>query len=245
MSINRIYIEATINVGDQIVVRGDRAHYISRVLRRRPGDMLILFDGSGAEFPAVIRSLARDRVDVSTTDRIERSAESPLAVTLLQGISRGERMDYVIQKATEVGVTRIVPVRTEFSVVRLDEKRAAKRLLHWRSVAASACEQCGRNRLPEIGLPGSLPALLGDFRQHAGTKLILRPDADETLGSAKIDDNEVTVLIGPEGGFSDTEYENAEAAGFSAVRCGPRILRTETAAVAALAALQALYGDLA
>ncbi len=245
MSINRIYIEETINVGDQIVVRGDRAHYISRVLRLRSDDVLILFDGSGAEFPALIRSLARDRVDVSITDRIERSAESPLAVTLLQGISRGERMDFVIQKATEVGVTRIIPVRTEFSVVRLDEKRAAKRLLHWRSVAASACEQCGRNRLPDIDLPASLPALLGDFRQRAATKLILKPDADQTLGSARIDDNKVVVLIGPEGGFSDTEYDNATAAGFSAVRCGPRILRTETAAVAVLAALQALHGDLA
>lgn len=245
MSRNRIYIEEPIKVGDEIVVRGDRAHYVSRVLRLKPDDMLILFDGSGAEFPAAISALARDRIDVSILDRLERSAESPLAITLLQGISRGERMDYVIQKATEVGVTRIIPVKTEFSVVKLDEKRARKRLLHWRSVAASACEQCGRNRLPEVDLPASLPALLGVFRQRAGTKLILRPDAERTLGSAGIIDNDVVVLIGPEGGFSDIEHENAEAAGFSAARCGPRILRTETAAVAVLAALQALYGDLA
>lgn len=241
---NRLYIEGPIESGKTIDVRGDRARYVSRVLRLGPGDELTLFDGEGGEYPAVIRSLGKDRIVAEAGGRVDRSVESPLAVTLVQGISRGDRMDHVVQKTTELGVTRIVPVHTDFSVVKLDQRRAEKRWRHWRGIAASACEQCGRNRLPSIDPPGTLPNLLGECRDSAQAKLLLQPGVDATLGSIDAGDSGLIVLVGPEGGFSDLEREHAEVAGFTPVGLGPRILRTETAAVAALSALQTLYGDL-
>jgi len=245
MSKNRFYAEEPLQAGGEITLRGERARYVSRVLRLGQDDRIELFDGSGAQFPAVIRNISKDIVTVAVTDRCEYSTESPLSITLVQGISRGDRMDHAIQKATEVGVTRIIPVHTEFSVVKLDERRAEKRLLHWRGVAASACEQCGRNRLPQVSPPAQFLALLGEYRDVPADKIILRPAAGATLRSIGNVSSNIVVAIGPEGGFSDKEYEHAELAEFRPVSFGPRILRTETAAVAVVAALQALYGDLA
>ena len=245
MSNNRIHVEGPIRPGTNYTIHGDQARYVSRVRRLRVGDELVLFDGGGGEYPATITAFARDAVNVEIGEGVERSAESPLAITLLQGLARGDRMDYVIQKATELGVTRVIPVSTEFSVVKLDDKRATKRVSHWRSVAASACEQCGRNRLPAIDPPDKLLNVLGSFRADAATRLIFRPGASQSPRNIDIGDGRLVVLIGPEGGFSEQEIENAEAAGFQAVGFGPRVLRTETAAVAILAALQTLYGDLA
>jgi 16S rRNA (uracil1498-N3)-methyltransferase len=244
MSKNRLYIEEPLQAGGEITLRGERARYVGRVLRLRPDDRVDLFDGSGAEFPAVISKLGKDRVDVNVTDRIERSTESSLGITLVQGLSRGDRMDHVIQKATEIGVARIIPVQTEYSVVKLDERRAEKRVLHWRGVAASACEQCGRNRLPQILPPAPFLTLIGDYLESPANRIILQPEADATLKSIGNGSSDFVVAIGPEGGFSEKEYEHAAVAGFRPVGFGPRILRTETAAVAVLAALQTLYGDL-
>lgn len=245
MSNQRIYVEGPIKPGTSFTIQGDQARYISRVRRLRAGDALVLFDGSGVEFPATITAFAKESVDVQIEECISRSAESPLAVTLVQGLSRGDRMDYVVQKATEMGVARIIPVSTDFSVVKLDDKRASKRVAHWRKVAASSCEQCGRNRLPHIDPPGSLLRVLGEFREDPVSKVVLQPGATRSLRAVDIGDGGLVVMIGPEGGFSSQELEHAGVAGFEAVGFGPRILRTETAAVAVLAAVQAMFGDLA
>lgn len=245
MSKTRLHVDGPVVAGTNITLSGDQARYINRVLRLRPNDEMTLFDGSGSEYRAVIRVAGKNTVGAAIEEEISRSTESPLTVTLLQGISRGDRMDYVIQKATELGVNRITPVHTEFSMVKLDEKRAAKRTEHWQKVATSACEQCGRNDLPLLDPPTALRTILGTYRESARPKVIMKPGATATLASIDIGASDPIVLIGPEGGFSNQEYENAEAAGFGAVGLGPRILRTETATVAVVAALQILYGDLA
>lgn len=243
MSKHRLHVEGPIEPGKTLEIRGEQARYMSRVLRLRPDDEVTLFDGSGCEFPAWIRKPGKNIVAAEVGEAVDRSVESPLSVTLLQGISRGDRMDYVIQKATELGVTRVTPVHTEFSVVKLDQERAARRLRHWQGVAASACEQCGRNRLPCIDSPESLPNVLGRLRESPDDRIILQPGAPETVRSIGIAGSALHVLIGPEGGFSQQEQEHAGIAGFRPVGFGPRILRTETAAVAVLAALQSMYGD--
>ena len=170
-------------------------------------------------------------------------AESPLEIHLLQGVSRGERMDLVIQKATELGVRRITPVMTGYGVVKLDPERALKKTAHWQGVAISACEQCGRNRLPQIEPPVALRNWMGEHLEDDGARLIMKPGAGGSLHDVAGVDGPVSVLVGPEGGFTETEYELADTAGFSPVGFGPRILRTETAAIAIIAALQALHGD--
>ena len=244
MSKTRLFVDEPLSVGANISMHGDQARYVGRVLRLRPDDEITLFDGQGGEYRAVITVAGKNAVSAAIQERVSRSAESPLNITLLQGISRGDRMDYVIQKATELGVSRVTPIHTEFSMVKLDEKRAAKRMSHWRKVAASACEQCGRNTLPLIDTPTSLPNTLADYHQADCPKIIMKPAASASLSSIGIDGRGPVVLIGPEGGFSDQEYENAEAAGFQAVGFGPRIMRTETAAIAVVSALQFLHGDL-
>lgn len=244
MSNKRLYVDAPIKLNAELHLRGNHARYIGRVLRLRPDDTLTVFDGSGNEFLVTIRSIRKDVVETTVIEALDRSPESPLSVTLMQGVSRGDRMDFAIQKATELGVTRIVPVLTDYSVVKLNTNRAEKKQAHWESVAASACEQCGRNVLPVIDAPTALVNVLADYHGALSTQILLKPGANRTLKSLDIDGNDVTLLVGPEGGFSDLEYENAEIAGFLPIGFGPRILRTETAALAALAALQSLYGDL-
>ncbi len=245
MSETRLYIEGPIAVGSEAEIRDEQARYVGRVLRLKPGDCVTLFDGTGPEYSASIVSLGKTRVLVSVSDEIRRDAESPLRIHLLQGISRGERMDFVVQKATELGVHRITPVMTEYSVVKLDKKRAEKRIRHWHGIAASACEQCGRNVLPALDSPIALRNWLGENQNSTGMRIILKPGAEGSLKSIQPDDSQLIALIGPEGGFSDEEYELAETTGFNAVGFGPRILRTETAALAVVAAVQALSGDLA
>ena len=245
MSRTRLHTDEHLRAGSDIELRGDPAHYVGRVLRLGPGDEVTLFDGRGSEYPSVILSVTKNAVTLLPGEAVNRNIESPLYIHLLQGISRGERMDFVVQKATELGVAKITPVQTEHSVVRLDAKRGDKRAAHWRGIATSACEQCGRNVLPEIDSPVTLRNWLGENHDGSGARVILRPGADATLAAAPVADGAITVLIGPEGGFSDSEYEAAAAAGFCEVGFGPRVLRTETAALAIVAALQALHGDLA
>ena len=230
--------------GATVVVEGDRARYLGRVLRLRTGDAITVFDGTGPEWPATIEGMTRSSVTLQVGDSSEAGTESPLKIHLVQGVSRGERMDFVVQKATELGVKRITPVLTEYGVVKLGGERAAKRRDHWHGVVASACEQSGRTRLPLIDAPISLQQWFGAKPADADVDLILRPGAATPLAGVEPPATKACILIGPEGGFSDTEYEDAEVAGFKAVSLGPRILRTETAAPAALAVMQASWGDL-
>lgn len=241
---NRLYVPHSLDSGASLVLDPERSHYVSRVLRLRAGDELALFDGSGREHAGNISSASRKGVTVTIGEARGRNVESPLAVRLIQGLSRGDRMDLVVQKATELGVQRITPVITEFSVVRLDTAKASKRVEHWMKIAQSACEQCGRNRIPAIDTPQPLAGML-ESQAAGSTRVVLHPGTAGALPSPQAPDSLIELLIGPEGGLSDGELEMATAAGFLACSFGPRILRTETAAIAALAVLQARYGDLA
>jgi 16S rRNA (uracil1498-N3)-methyltransferase len=240
--LTRVYVEQPLAVGKSCVLEGSAANHIMRVLRSRDGDALTLFDGHGGEYGARITGFRKDSVQADVLEHRDVERESPLDLTLAQGISRGERMDWVMQKATELGVARIVPVITERTVVKLDERQSERKVEHWRAIVIAACEQSGRNRVPEVAPPRAFHELLGKGA-HAGRKLLLSP-----LGTLNARDltltGPATLLVGPEGGLSDDERDLAIAAGFEQVRMGPRVLRTETAAIAALTILQHDYGDL-
>ena len=208
------------------------------------GDELTLFNGRGGEFAAVIARVSRRNIALRVGAHRERDVESPLQINLVQGISRGERMDLVVQKATEIGVHRITPVLTERSVVRLDGDKSEKRREHWAKVAQSACEQCGRNFVPIIDEPQPLVNWLENSGANDGQRAVLRPRAEQTLPRLGYAGNQWQLLIGPEGGLAKAELDRALEAGFVACSLGPRVLRTETAAIAALAVLQDRYGDL-
>ncbi len=217
------------------------ARHAVRVLRLPPGAPVVLFDGRGGEYPAHIERIERDRVyaELAAWQEIER--ESPLAVTLVQALQAGDKMDFTIQKAVELGVRDIVPVESRRSVLRLAGERAAKRVAHWQGVVASACEQCGRNQVPLVAPLEKLENWLARPANGA-LRLMLAPDAEQTLATIP-PATEVQLLIGAEGGLDPQEVLAAKQAGFQSVRLGPRVLRTETAGLAALAALQALWGD--
>jgi 16S rRNA (uracil1498-N3)-methyltransferase len=242
MRLSRAYVDAPLAQGVDIELPPGAATHLVRVLRLRVGDGLVLFNGRGGEYEAQISAVARHgvRARVGAHRALER--ESSLQVTLLQAIARGERMDLVIQKATELGVTRIVPVSSDHSVVQLGAQGGERRAAHWLAVATSACEQCGRNRLPQIEPITSLEAACSGA---AGARLILDPEAEAPLTEAPLGaQSAVSLLIGPEGGFSEAERAVAQRNEFRPHRLGPRILRTETAAFAAVTAVQVLAGDL-
>ena len=251
MRLTRVYVEAPVATGKRLVVEGSAANHITRVLRLRSGDLLTVFDGSGGEFGARIEEFRKDSVVVTVEEHRPLDRESPLPLTLAQGISRGERMDWVIQKATELGTSRIVPLFTKRSMVRLDERQAERKLQHWRAIAIAACEQCGRNKIPELAAPVDFFDVL-PADDSGAMRLLLSPTGDlriEDLAEAGQDlapgvRKGITVLIGPEGGLEEVEQEAALAAGFKAVQLGPRVLRTETAAIAALTIIQRYFGDL-
>ena len=231
------------------------------MLRLREGAPLSVFDGNGNEFRAELVRVEGDKVSARLNSQTSGAFESPLRITLSQGVSRSERMDWTLQKATELGVAAIVPVLTARSVVRLDEKQAQKKQAHWRAIVIGACEQCGRNRLPEVFAPialrdhfaaprGRTTAGAGaqmpretPTRGH-GLRLVLSPSAPGSLAGLSSMPSKVELLIGPEGGLDDEELIAAQKVGFVPVRLGPRVLRTETAAVVALTVLQASWGDL-
>lgn len=241
MSTGRFFVDQPIAAGTTLAATTELlAHLKAR--RARPGDDVVLFDGRGGEYRARVDTLEKRAARLSVLEHTPRESESPLAVTLLQGISKGERMDYAVQKAVELGVSAIVPILTRHTVVRLDAERGAKRQAHWQKVAVSACEQCGRNTVPEIHAPVEIGTALQQPLE--GTGLLLAATGQSRLREALGDSGIVTLLIGPEGGLHAEEEEQAGAAGFRAVTLGPRILRTETAAVAALTALQVLRGDI-
>lgn len=219
------------------------AHHAVRVLRMVPGDDLVMFDGSGREWAATVARIDRREVTVKVNGVGAISRESPLSIVLAQGISSGERMDYTLQKAVELGVTRIQPIACGRSVVKLAGERAGKRREHWQNLVTAACEQCGRNIVPEVAPILDLPSWL-KLPSHPRSGIIFAPAATETLHSLTKPQTEIAILAGPEGGFAADEYRQAADAGFVAVRLGPRILRTETAALAALSAMQVLWGDM-
>ena len=221
------------------------ARHAVRVLRLRIGDQLALFDGSGGEYACRIARIEPRRVTVDVLEWQAIEREAPLAITLIQALQSGDKMDMTVQKAVELGVARIVPVASRRSVVRLDGERALRRLEHWRDVVVAACEQCGRNRLPEVaGLEG-LASWLVRSRAPGAVRLMLAPDAGSTLEclAPPAPGAPLEVLIGAEGGLDPEEMHLAATAGFVPVRLGPRVLRTETAGLAALAAIQCLWGD--
>ncbi len=240
MPIPRFFTTLPLNPGQTVRLPEAVARHALSALRLRPGERMILFNGNGAECEAVLESGGR-----SASARVlacsEVLRESPLRITLVQGISSGERMDYTLQKAVELGVAAIQPVVTRRTVVRLTDDKRLRRLAHWRGVVMSACEQCGRTRLPEVREILDFPDWLG--LPGTGLRLCLDPSGPRRLRDLPPPAGPVELLAGPEGGLDPAERDATLAAGFTRVRLGPRILRTETAAVAALAAMQALWGD--
>jgi 16S rRNA (uracil1498-N3)-methyltransferase len=240
----RLFVSGALINGAELEVDGDRARYLAKVLRARIGDRITVFNGEGPEWSASITRISKTSVALELGESVEAGTESALKIHLVQGISRGERMDVVVQKATELGVKRITPVITEYGVVKLNAERAEKRREHWQKIANSACEQSGRTRLPLIDTPLPMKNWFGTKPEEVDAELILTPGASTPLASIAAPNTKICVLIGPEGGFSDTEHADAQISGFKAVSLGPRVLRTESAAIATLAVLQSLWGDL-
>jgi 16S rRNA (uracil1498-N3)-methyltransferase len=242
--LTRVHCAAPLAAGGELALPAAAAAHVVRVLRRSVGDALVVFDGCGTDFRAEIASIAGGTVRVRLLERLAGGADSPLAITLIQAVSRGERMDWTLQKATELGVKEIVPVLTARSVVRLDGRQAEAKLRHWQAVVIAACEQSGRSRLPQLRSLVPLREHLSRTAQ-AGLRLVLDPDADTELAALPAPGGAVDLLVGPEGGFDADELAVARAAAYRAVRLGPRVLRTETAGIVALAILQSRWGDLA
>lgn len=238
MRLSRFFIDASLSLG-RFELPEAQAHYIGRVLRLSAGAAVQLFDGSGREYIGELLEVGKKSVQVELHEERAGLAESPLRIHLGQGLSRGERMDWAIQKATELGVAAITPLVSERCEVRLNDERADKRLAHWRQIAVSACEQCGRSVVPSI----HPPMLLDDWlaRTQAELKLVLHPLAEPLTSHAR--PASLAFLIGPEGGLSETEVDAAQRTGYQAARLGPRVLRTETAPVVALSVAQQLWGD--
>lgn len=241
--ISRFFCPPPLRPGGVAELPPATAHHAQRVLRLAAGDAVTLFDGTGGEYPGRIAEAGRC-VRVQLAERCDVERESPLELTLAQALPSGDKMDWVVQKAVELGVARIQPLSATRSVVKLSGERAARRVEHWRQVAIAACEQCGRNRLPEIGPILDLRQWLGQ-REHDNETCCLqlapgKAQRPPELGNAK----KFALLVGPEGGLSEEEAAAADSAGFAHLSLGPRILRTETAGLAALAALGALHGDL-
>ena len=244
MRIPRVFHGSALKGKERVALDPAAAKHLITVLRLKPGEPLVLFDGSGFEFEAALEHAGKKEALVKITAVHGPMVESPLKVTLAQGVSRGERMDYTVQKAVELGVADIVPVLTERSVVKLDADKGRKRQEHWRGIVVGACEQSGRVRVPEVHVPMTYAALL-DAARSTGMKLLLDPLAQKSpAGLSSPADGRVLLLVGPEGGLSENERNLAIKTGFQGIRLGPRILRTETAALVALSLLQSAWGDL-
>lgn len=240
MRVPRIYSSRPLHSGARVELDESATRHLLKALRLKAGDPLILFDGSGADFDArlLVPGKARSAAEVGKVVREEHPP--PLQIHLALGISRGERMDFAIQKAVELGVGNITPLFTRRSMVQLRGERLANRTSHWQGVVRHACEQSGRSLLPQLQSAGSLAGWLGQFH---GTGILLDHRADNGLQQLPRPDREITLLVGPEGGLAQEERQLAGRHGFTGVRLGPRILRTETAPLAAISAMQTLWGD--
>ena len=240
----RFYFSGKLGNGSEVRLAPEAAHHAARVLRLAVGEPVTLFDGHGGEFEARITRMDRGEVTIKTGAHLAVEREAPLDILLAQGLSSGDRMDLTLQKSVELGVTAIQPVTTERSVVKLKDERAARRAEHWQNLVIAACEQCGRNRVPPVAPLlgfGEWLGQLGPPRDEL--RLMLSPHAAVSLRELAPARGRVILLAGPEGGLATGEVQSAQSRGFTPVRLGPRVLRTETAALAALAAIQALWGD--
>ena len=244
MRIPRIHVESALHPGSTVQLPQQAGEHVARVLRLESGSALILFNGDGREYDAQLETVAKRTVTARVTAVRDEHCESPLRLTLAQSVARGEKMDWILQKATELGVVRIVPLITQRTEVKLDDERAQRRLAHWSHVIAGACEQSGRNRLPTLEAPQRLDRWLETLGDDRALRLALLPQGTVQLHELASLDGGAILTVGPEGGFSEQDIALLEQANFRGLRLGPRILRTETAGIAALAALQALHGDL-
>ena len=242
MSQPRIHFPAPLQSDTTLTLPEDAYRHLVQVLRLRQNERFIAFDGRGGEYAAEIIEIGKREARARIGTFVDVARESPLDLTLAQCIAKGERMDYTLQKAVELGVTRIVPLLSSRSVVRLDTERMDKKLEHWRGVIVSACEQSGRTRVPQLADVEALPSWLDREDAH-GERLTLDPLAHHGLRELPPPRGPLTLLVGPEGGLSEHELHRAHEAGFTGIRMGPRVLRTETAGIAALAAMQAMWGD--
>lgn len=240
MRVSRLYVDAPLHVGGRIELDADAAHYVRTVLRLKAGDAIVLFNGEGGEYLSRFSEVSRKQVRVEIETYSARNVESPLRVNLGMGISRGDRMDWAVQKAVELGVAELTPLLTQRCVTKLNDDKKQQRWQHWHGIIRHAAEQSGRTRLP---LLGSITELSDWVERPQGLKVFLDPYAEYSLADLQPSNSQVTLLSGPEGGFSDAERQIAKAAGFVPVRMGARILRTETAVLSALSAVQALWGD--
>lgn len=239
--IPRFFVDEALNAGTEIQLTGERTHHLRNVLRAKTGDPVVIFNGRGGEYPGTVNRVDKSTVGVQLAYHRDGVAESPLKLVLAQGVARGDRMDHAIAKAVELGVYAIQPILSERSKVRLQGERAAKKLTHWQRIALSAAEQCGQTRVPEVKSVLKLQAFLQT--PTAGRRLLLAPGAEQGLADCAKADS-ATLLIGPESGFTEHEVNAARQSGYQVIRFGPRVLRTETAGPACLAALQTLWGDL-
>jgi 16S rRNA (uracil1498-N3)-methyltransferase len=252
--LTRVFFEGRLQSGSVVELPRETGAHLAKVLRARSGDEVVLFNGDGREFTGAIEKVQGSRVSASIGAARSMDRESPFQLTLVQCVPRGDRMDFIVQKATELGVVRIVPVLSQRSVVRLDESQSISKQAHWRAVAVSACEQCGRNRLPAVDTPLPLLSYLGGLARAKGEvlRLVLEPERAERpeRGAGVIDmatprsASRAEIAIGPEGGFAPEELEAFDLSAFARVTLGPRVLRTETAAIAAIVVLQARFGDM-
>ena len=245
MRLTRVHVDLPLAEGLELELPEGPAGHLGRVLRLGVGDACVLFNGDGHDYDARVVAVGKRDMRVAIGAAQAVANESPLAITLLQGIARGEKMDLILQKATELGVSAIHPLHSQRSEVKLDEARGAKRLAHWQSVVTAACEQSGRAVVPRVAAPVPLKVAVRDL-PAGGLRLILDPEASATVATLSCPKGTPVVLaVGPEGGWSPLDRDELLTGGFSGVRLGPRILRTETAGLAAIAALQGRFGDLA
>ncbi|MCZ6525404.1 MAG: 16S rRNA (uracil(1498)-N(3))-methyltransferase [Gammaproteobacteria bacterium] len=238
----RIYVDLTLEPDLRLSLPISATHHISNVLRKRIGQRISLFNGLGGSYLAEIVSIGKRHVEVRLLAFREEQRESTLHVTLAQGVSRTQHMDYTLQKAVELGVNRIVPLISEFGNVHIEDQGAEKKLQHWKKIVISACEQCGRNLVPELLSPIPLAQWLEADSNKV--KLLLHPDASRGLSSIEITDQSLSILSGAQGGFSEIEVESALASDYMAIEPGPGVLRTETAAIAAISICQSRWGDM-
>ena len=242
MRVPRLFIDIPLTTGEIINLPRDKAHHISHVLRMRLGNSIKLINDSGNEYLSKIIEISKKSAQIEIGKSIRTTNESPLTINLCLAVARGQHMDFSIQKAVELGVKNIIPVISEFSNVKIQDDRVSNKLSHWQNIIISATEQCGRSYLTQIQKPVSLTEWMSI--ESSKSRLILHPESNQSMSSISLPDDELTLMIGPEGGFSDAEVEHAQENGCQPISLGPRILRAETAAVCAVSNAQQLWGDL-